>query len=980
MLCRLLLSFLLLKLVCSNALISLDLGSEFMKIGIVKPGVPIDIVLNTETKRKTPMTVYIKGDERLFGDSAVTRGEKSPKNAYSNLLDILGKTVDNPVVQEYKERFPYHTIEADPVRNTVVFRHDESTFYSVEELLAMQIEFAVQLATKHGEAPVKKAIICVPPFFHQREREAMLNVAEIAGVQVMQLMTTTSAIALQYAVFRNIKMTEKPMIVLFATVGSQFTTAAVVSYSQVKDKVTKEQVPTVQVMGVGYDRGLGSYEMDIRLREHLADKFTEKYPKLPDIRKNGRAMKKLQKEARKVKTVLSANQDTYAQVESLHQDKDFRVKVTREEMENLFADLFPRFQAPFVDAINSAGISKPEIEQVVLFGGGTRIPKIQEQILKATDQKELHKYINTDEAAAMGSAFMAASSSSVFRTKQIKLRDANQFPFFVSFNKLVLNEEGAVTEEKLVNKELYYRNNGIPQKKAMTYTKFTDDFHFNVSYGNLEHLSERQASEFATLPLMMVNVKGVKDVFNQHHDKTSKGIKAHIMVDDSGLIGVESVEAIFETIVANKTETGWMESVSNFFTGNSDDEGEKKEEKKEEAKEGEKKEEEKKEEKKADGEKAAEEKKEEIKKDAKNETEAKNEAAPEKPVIVKEVLKVETVHFGIPRVSDTSVSKEKLAALKKIDDDKRATEQARNNLESFVINMKDTLEADDTYKAASTPEEMEKMKEALSAETDWLEEDSWGETYVVFNARLAKIEDYCDPVLNRVKEMKARPAAIAELKNTFNMTVQFLAKIANTTEELRYHTATELENLEKLLNTTRDWLDKTAKEQEGLAKNVDPVLKLEAMQTKNKALERELYYLVRKPIPQWYKDKLNKMMEALKNSTVKAEEAKKSESTEEGKKDEEKTDDAKTEEKGEGTKEGEKSDKEGKEAKEEKSAEEKVETKEEKSAEGEKPEETPVETPKEEKTEDKPKEETKEEKPLQVDDKANSEKETKEEL
>merc|ERR1712062_615182 len=110
-----------------------------------------------------------------------------------------------------------------------------------------------------------------------------------------------------------------------------------------------------------------------------------------------------------------------------------------------------------------------------------------------------------------------------------------------------------------------------------------------------EHLSESQMSEFGTLPVMMVNVKGVKDVFNQHHDKTAKGIKAHILVDESGLISVDSVEALFETIVANKTETGWMESVSNFFSGNSEEEGEKKDgkkdEKKEESKEGEKKEE-----------------------------------------------------------------------------------------------------------------------------------------------------------------------------------------------------------------------------------------------------------------------------------------------------------------------------------------------------------------------------------------------------
>lgn len=97
-------------------------------------------------------------------------------------------------------------------------------------------------------------------------------------------------------------------------------------------------------------------------------------------------MQKLLKESKKVKTVLSANHDTYAQVESLHQDKDFKVKVSREALETLAADLFPRFRAPFEEAITSAGISKPEIEQVVLFGGATRIPKVQEQILAATGQ------------------------------------------------------------------------------------------------------------------------------------------------------------------------------------------------------------------------------------------------------------------------------------------------------------------------------------------------------------------------------------------------------------------------------------------------------------------------------------------------------------------------------------------------------------------------------------------------------------------
>lgn len=861
---RVVLLFVLIGLVTANSLISLDMGTEFMKIGIVKPGVPIDIVLNTESKRKTPMVVYIKDDERLFGDSAKTRGMKSPKNAYTNLFDLLGKKVDNPVVKEYIERFPYHEIEAHPEQGTVVFRHDSSTTYTVEELLAMIVEHAVQLATIHGEAPVTKVVISVPPFFNQRERQALLGVAEIANVQVMQLMSCTSAIALQYAVFRNIKMEEKPMIVVFATVGSQFTTAAVVSFSLQKDKTTKKTAETVQVLGVGYDRSLGGYEMDIRLRDHLAAKFTEKYPKLPDVRKNKRAMQKLLKEANKVKTVLSANMDTVAQVESLHEDKDFRLRMSRDIMEGLFTDLYPRFAAPFEEAITSSGISKIEIEQVVLFGGATRVPKIQEQIKAVTGAKELHKYINTDEAAAMGSAFRAASASSVFRTKEIKLKDANHFPFFVAFNKISLNEEGDIVDMKLVNKELYYRNNGIPQKKAMTYTKFTQDFHFNVSYGNLEFLSENQISEFGELPVMRVNVKGVADVFNLHHDKTSKGIKAHIAVDESGMIAVDSIEAIFETIVPEVPEEGWMDSVSSFFGSKEEVEKaaegsdtEKTEEKKEENKE------EKKDEKKETTEESKGEKTEDKKEDVKEEP---KEVIPEKPVIIREDLKAEIVLFGIPWVTDLTVNKEKLAALTKVDDDKRATEQARNNLESFVINMKDLMTTDE-YMGAATPEELEKITHSLREETDWIEEESWGETHPVFNARLAKIEDYCDPVMDRVKETAGRAAAIADLKQAFNLTEQFLAKMANTSDELRYHTVVEIDNLQKLYDTTKLWLEATTSEQAELATNVDPLLKIADLGSKQRALERDLYYLIRKPIPQWYRDKITKMMEAMKNST-----------------------------------------------------------------------------------------------------------------
>jgi len=194
------------------------------------------------------------------------------------------------------------------------------------------------------------------------------------------------------------------------------------------------------------------------------------------------------------------------------------------------------------------------------------------------------------------------------------------------------------------------------------------------------------------------------------------------------------------------------------------------------------------------------------------------------------------------------------------------------------------------YIAASTESEKEKIMKVLSDESNWIEEESWGETYVVFNQRLATLEDYVEPISFRVKEAEARPQAIADLKQAFNLTERFLAKMENVSEELRYHTVLELDNLEKLMNTTKDWVTSTQTKQSSLPANTTPVVKVEEMKTRRISLERDLYYLIRKPVPQWYKDKL---VEMAKNKTANAtkEEVKTEEKKEEegGEKKEEKT-------------------------------------------------------------------------------------------
>lgn len=176
---------------------------------------------------------------------------------------------------------------------------------------------------------ITDCVITVPSFFNQAERAAMLDAAALADLRVMQLMNDHTAIALNYGIFRRKEINETAQYVIFYDMGAKSTKVSVVEYKLVKtkEKGFVETNPQLQILGVGYDRNLGGLDLTLRLREHLAKKFNEMKKTPKDVRENPRAMAKLLKEANRVKTILSANADHFAQVEGLLDEQDFRVQV-----------------------------------------------------------------------------------------------------------------------------------------------------------------------------------------------------------------------------------------------------------------------------------------------------------------------------------------------------------------------------------------------------------------------------------------------------------------------------------------------------------------------------------------------------------------------------------------------------------------------------------------------------------------------------
>ncbi|XP_041863802.1 hypoxia up-regulated protein 1 isoform X2 [Melanotaenia boesemani] len=854
------------------AVMSVDLGSEWMKIAIVKPGVPMEIVLNKESRRKTPIAVCLKENERLFGESALGVSVKNPKTVYRHLQSLLGKKHDNLQVELYRKHFPEHQLQEDTMRGTVSFKSSEELQYTPEELLAMMLNYSCGLAQDFAEQQIKDAVITVPAFFNQAERRAVLHAAQMAGLKVLQLINDNTAVALNYGVFRRKDIDNTAKNIMFYDMGSGSTTATIVTYQTIKTKDSGSQ-PQLQIQGVGYDRGLGGFEMDLRLRDHLAKLFNEQKKSKKDVRENHRAMAKLLKEAQRLKTVLSANVDFMAQVEGLMDDIDFKAKVTRAEFEELCADLFERVPLPVQGALTAAEMKLEDIEQVILVGGATRVPKVQEVLLKAVGKEELGKNINADEAAAMGAVYQAAALSKAFKVKTFLVRDAAVFPIQVEFSR-EMEEEGVKTQKH--NKRiLFQRMAPYPQRKVITFNRYNDDFSFNINYGDLSFLSQDELSVFGSLNLTTVKLSGVGNSFQKHTDAESKGIKAHFNMDESGVLLLDRVESVFETVVEEKEEESTLtklgNTISTLFGGGSSepapnvtepaqDEEEVppesgKDDKDEDQKDKEAKETQDDSEKKADEEKSPEKTEEagskteatEEKDGEKSDNTEAEKTKPQKKSKISEDITVELLINDIidPTADHLTASKKKLQDLTDRDLAKQEREKTLNTLEAFIFETQDKLYQED-YLLVVTEEEKEQISAKLSEASEWMDEEGYTATTKQLREKLSQLKSLCKDMFFRVEERRKWPDRLAALDSQLNTSSFFLRSAKLIPEDDQIFTEVELNMLEKVINETTTWKNETVAEQEKRSPQERPVLLSKDIESKVALLDRELNYLLNK--------------------------------------------------------------------------------------------------------------------------------------
>ena len=431
--------------------IGIDLGTTYSCVGVWQND-RVEIIANDQGNRTTPSYVAFTDTERLIGDAAKNQVAMNPINTIFDAKRLIGRRFSDPSVQGDMKHWPFKVLRGpgDKPMIEVQFKGEKKQF-AAEEISSMVLTKMREIAEAFLSASISDAVVTVPAYFNDSQRQATKDAGVIAGLNVLRIINEPTAAAIAYGLDKKSSSSREKNVLIFDLGGGTFD----VSILSIEEGI-------FEVKATAGDTHLGGEDFDNRMVTHMVAEFKRKYKK--DISGNPRALRRLRTACERAKRTLSSTAQTTIEIDSLYEGTDFYTTMTRARFEELNMDLFRKCMEPVEQCLRDARMDKGHVHDIVLVGGSTRIPKVQQLLQDFFNGRELCKSINPDEAVAYGAAVQAAILTGQGDEKVQDLLLLDVTPLSLGLE----TARGVITT-------LIPRNTTIPTKKQETFSTFSDN-------------------------------------------------------------------------------------------------------------------------------------------------------------------------------------------------------------------------------------------------------------------------------------------------------------------------------------------------------------------------------------------------------------------------------------------------------------------------------------------------------------------------